>query len=103
MKPPILFRSLAKAEYALAALWYDEARVGLGIEFETAVEAVYIGYDEDCVAFHTHTHLICNARVSIVANPELKVISDRTRRPIMGMVQNPWFLGNTTDLRRVRP
>ncbi len=40
MKPPILFRSLAKSEYELAAVWYDEARVGLGIEFETAVEAV---------------------------------------------------------------
>ena len=40
MNPPILFRSLAKSEYELAAVWYDEARAGLGIEFETAVEAV---------------------------------------------------------------
>jgi hypothetical protein len=31
---------LAKSEYELAAVWYDEARVGLGIEFEAAVEAV---------------------------------------------------------------
>src|SRR5882724_4151894 len=38
-------------------------------------------YDE--VALHfTQTHLICNASGAIVANPELKVISDSTRRQI---------------------
>ncbi len=40
MKLPILFRPLAQSEYELAAAWYDQARAGLGIEFESAVDAL---------------------------------------------------------------
>ena len=40
MSLPIYFCALAKAEYDIAAAWYDEARSGLGIDFEAEVQAV---------------------------------------------------------------
>jgi hypothetical protein len=46
-----------------------------------------------CTQTHL-THLICNARESMVANLELKIISDRTRRPIM-LVSAPGGVWNS--------
>ncbi len=34
------FRALAKAEYEVAVVWYNEARNGLGGDFEAEVQAV---------------------------------------------------------------
>lgn len=38
MKLPVRFRHLAKVEYDEAFDWYDDARAGLGEEFEAEVE-----------------------------------------------------------------
>lgn len=40
MRLTVNFRALPQAEYAAAVTWYDEAREGLGSEFETEVQAV---------------------------------------------------------------
>ena len=40
MTLPISFRAVARAEYDAAIAWYDQARNGLGSEFEAEVQAV---------------------------------------------------------------
>lgn len=40
MKLPIVFRTVAQEEFDDAALWYDERRVGLGVEFVSEVQKV---------------------------------------------------------------
>jgi plasmid stabilization system protein ParE len=40
MRLPVSFRTLARAEYDAAVAWYDQARAGLGSDFEAEVQAV---------------------------------------------------------------
>ncbi|HEX4588409.1 MAG TPA: type II toxin-antitoxin system RelE/ParE family toxin [Gemmataceae bacterium] len=40
MRLSVRFRTAAKAEYEAAVAWYDEARPGLGEDFETEVQSV---------------------------------------------------------------
>ncbi len=40
MSLPVNFRRLAKGEYDAAIDWYDQARTGLGGDFEAEVQAV---------------------------------------------------------------
>ena len=40
MSLPVSFRLLARAEYDEAVEWYDQARAGLGDDFEAEVQAV---------------------------------------------------------------
>jgi hypothetical protein len=38
MRLPVSFRTLARAEYDAAVAWYDQARAGLGSDFEAEVQ-----------------------------------------------------------------
>jgi toxin ParE1/3/4 len=40
MKLSVNFRALAKSEYEAAVAWYNDARAGLGDDFESEVQAV---------------------------------------------------------------
>ena len=42
MSLPVSFRAPAQAEYDTAVAWYDQARPGLGRDFEAEVEAVLV-------------------------------------------------------------
>jgi len=49
MKLSISFRAPAKSEYEAAVAWYNEARAGLGSEFEDlAPHDVLAGFSEAC-------------------------------------------------------
>lgn len=45
MSLTVNFHAFAKAEYDTAVAWYDQARPGLGADFEAGVQAVF---DEIC-------------------------------------------------------
>ncbi len=40
MRLPVSFRGLARSEYDAAVAWYEQARPGLGSDFEAEVQAV---------------------------------------------------------------